>query len=341
MVLNRGVSLLPRALDTGMLLYDIGFISSGRRRSKVSRPGSRILQRQNDPSALTVLRAISASHKRAQHLASGGTTVSIVVAATGFIGIFTKFGVTSVTIVGALWALLYSTGLTSWANKERERAAKLQEMFDVELFSLGWNPLLAGEQIGAHEVNRLSQQYRGRLDMVLDYYEIPDLPRPFDVLACQQQNLGWGARVHRRYAFTVLACVCAWSAAGLVLGSLASLTVTEVLLRWYIPSLGALMLGLSIFRQQNDVTRERQRVLGLLTSRIDAVVANSVTPAVAADLLQLARQIQDAIFLARHSASRVPDWFFLRYRANDRADFRAAMDELERRVGGSRRSTTP
>jgi hypothetical protein len=31
-------------------------------------------------------------------------------------------------------------------------------------------------------------------------YEVTALPRPLDVLACQIQSLGWGARVRQRYA---------------------------------------------------------------------------------------------------------------------------------------------
>ncbi|MEK8107928.1 S-4TM family putative pore-forming effector [Micromonospora sp. M12] len=95
------------------------------------------------------------------------------------------------------------------------RAAVLQEMFDVRLFRLPWNAVAAGDPVGLPEVSRLDRAFRGDEQYLRDYYEVPDLPRPYDVLACQQQNLGWGARVRRRYAYTVLAGVALWATVGL------------------------------------------------------------------------------------------------------------------------------
>ena len=275
---------------------------------------------------------MATSHKRAQHLAAAGTAGSILAAAAGFVGVFVSGWATAITMAGAAWALLYAVGLTSWETRERDRAARIQEMFDVSLFALDWNPLLVGERVGLHEISRLSTRYHGQADTVLDYYEIPDLPRPFDVLACQQQNLGWGARVRRRYAYTVLASVVIWSVAGLLVGAFENLTVTAILLRWYIPSLGGLMLGLGIFRQQQGVTKERHRALSLVGARIDLLEAASAGPQATGELLQFARQVQDVIFLTRQRATRIPDWLYRRHRADDQSDFRAAMDHLERKV---------
>ncbi|HEY0935946.1 MAG TPA: S-4TM family putative pore-forming effector [Trebonia sp.] len=295
-------------------------------------PASRILRDQNGPAAAAVARAVATSHKRAQRLAAAGTAGSVLAAAAGLAGVFVTGAATAITVAGAAWALLYAVGLTSWEGQERDRAARIQEMFDVDLFALDWNPLLVGDRVGPQEINRLGARYRGQPDKVADYYEIPDLPYPFDVLACQQQNLGWGARVHRRYAYLVLACVCVWSGAGLLVGTLADLTVTEILLRWYIPSLGGIMLGLGIFRQQHGVTKERHRVLQLVNARIDALAGAAGGPRPATELLPLARQVQDVVFLTRQRATRVPDWLYRRHRADDQSDFRAAVEHLESRV---------
>jgi hypothetical protein len=279
---------------------------------------------------LALLRAMSVSHARVRRLDSVSTSVSIVVALSGLVGTFVNAAATPITIVGALWALIYSTGLGTWTGNELVRAATLQEMLDVRLFSLPWNTVLAADQVGAQEISRLSKRYEGRDDMIRDYYEIPDLPRPYDILACQQQNLGWGARVRRRYAYSILVLVWLWTCTGVAIGALADLTIGDVLLSWYVPSLGALMLGLDIFRAQRDVAAERHRVLDLVRTAVATHAHATTTPVIMTELLVLARQAQDAIFLTRRHTPRVPDWFFLRFRTSDRTDFQAAMEELDR-----------
>lgn len=287
---------------------------------------------------LTLLQAVSVSHRRVQRLDAISMAVSIFAAVSGLVGTFVEPRVaTPATIVGALWALAYSTGLATWTGNELKRAATLQEMFDVRLFSIPWNTVIAPEPLRPQEVSALSKRFRGREDMVSDYYEIPDLPRPYDVLACQQQNLGWGSRIRRRYCYSILVAVCGWSLAGVTIGGLADLKVADVLLNWYVPSLGALMLGVDIFRAQREVADRRDHVLGILRARVAAAAAEArtqdSTPSAEDNLVPLARQVQDVLFLTRQDAPRVPDWFFLRFRANDRMDFRAAMDELELMLG--------
>lgn len=43
---------------------------------------------------------------------------------------------------------------------------------------------------------------------------------PYDVLVAQEQNLGWDARLRRRYAALILAAALVWSALGLIAGML-------------------------------------------------------------------------------------------------------------------------
>ncbi|GAA2188709.1 S-4TM family putative pore-forming effector [Micromonospora lupini] len=136
-----------------------------------------------------------------------------------------------------------------------------------------------------------------------------------------------GARVRWRYAYTVLAGVALWTAVGIVFAVTADLTVADLLTQWFVPSLGALLLGVEIYRGQRDVAAERDRALAILQRRIAAAVRGDA-PATDPTLLTLARQIQDLIFHSRRGQARVPDWFFRRFHAADRVDFQAAMANL-------------
>ncbi|MFJ6149331.1 S-4TM family putative pore-forming effector [Micromonospora profundi] len=285
-----------------------------------------LLSRQNRPDMIALLHAMSVCHTRAQRLDNLRMGLSIAIGVAGAMVAFTGVSAIGVTATGALWAVINATGLASWSAGQIRRAATLQEMFDVRLFGLPWNAVSAGEPLGPHEVSRLDRAYRGDERYLRDYYEIPPLSRPYDVLACQQQNLGWGARVRRRYAYMVLAGVGLWAAAGVVFAVTADLTVATLLTQWFVPSLGALLLGLEIYRGQRDVAAERDRALAILQSQIAAASRDDTSTS--ADLLTLARQTQDLIFHSRRGQARVPDWFFRRFHATDRVDFQAAMTNL-------------
>ncbi|MFC9529053.1 S-4TM family putative pore-forming effector [Streptomyces sp. NPDC056975] len=280
---------------------------------------------QLDEAALHRLRAVSVSHRRAQRLANARLSVSLLLAAAGLAAVLVPALAVPVTVLGGVWAVAHSLGLTTWESGEARRAALLQELFDVQLFRLEWNTALVGTAPAPQEVSGLARRFRNREDNLRDYYEIPELPAPYDVLACQQQNLGWGARVRRRYARTVLTALLVWLGAGLVVGLALRMNVLDLLMLWYVPSLGAVLTGLDVVRTQKDVVAERERVSALLAAR----VAESGDPAA---LTTFARQVQDVIFQSRLRHTRVPDWFFRRFKAADRADFQAATNELWRTV---------
>jgi SMODS-associating 4TM effector domain len=116
------------------------------------------------------------------------------------------------------------------SREETRRAATLQEMFDVGIFGLPSNSMAAGHRIEHHEVSRLARRYRGPESRLVDYYDIPELPRPYDVLACQHQNLAWGSRVRSRYGNLLTVALVAWSSLGLVVAAAAGPTVSQLIL---------------------------------------------------------------------------------------------------------------
>jgi hypothetical protein len=300
----------------------------------VTEPTKSLLSRQVEPEMMVLLRAMSVCHARAQQLDNLRMVLSILIGVAGAVVAITGVSSTVVTAIGALWALANAVGLGAWSRGQLGRAAVLQEMFDVRLFGLSWNGVATGDEVSAAEVSRLHRAYRGDETYLRDYYEVPHLPAPYDVLACQQQNLGWGARIRRRYAHVVLGGTALWAVLGVVFGVTAGLTVSQLLLQWYVPSLGALLLGLEIYRSQRDVATERERALAVVQARITATI-ELCGEAATAELLVLARQVQDLIFRSRLRQARVPDWFFRRFHLADRHDFQAAMSTLTHQLQGA------
>lgn len=294
--------------------------------------GTPIFDRQNDPDLLILLKAASVSHRRAKRLASAHVSLSVLLAAVGVAGVFAPALKTPATLLGLLWALAYAAGARLWERGEMRRAALLQEMFDVQLFGLPWNTVLAGGTAPpAQEVGRVARRYTASESRLRDYFfEATALSRPLDVFACQLQTLGWGARVRRRYGVAVSYGLLLWTAAGLGTGLVRSMTVSDLLLHWFVPSLGLLLLGLDTVVAQRDTAGAREHAQSVLLAAMREHVSRGRPPEDDPRLLQLARQVQDVLLQTRLGQVRVPDWFFRRFQTSDQEDFVQAMRELDR-----------
>ncbi|GIF13713.1 S-4TM family putative pore-forming effector [Actinoplanes teichomyceticus] len=289
-----------------------------------------VRQRPIDPTLSHFLRATAVSHVRVRRLVALRVIISAVLAVAGLLtvsggALATKPLSVTIAVVGVLWALAYSLGLASWADRELRRAALLQEAFEVRFFHLPWNCVLAGEEVSPEDVRHISSRYRG--DPPPDFYDMPNLPRPFDVLVRQQQNLAWGGRVRHRYAQAVMLAMLGWAALGLFTGMIRNSTITDLFVQWCVPSLGMFLLGWDTFREQRNVAAERIRVRAHSRARCLQLAKGNLDPEVHRELCQMARQVQDQLFLSRRRAPRVPSWFFRRYYTQDSSDFTAGLAE--------------
>jgi hypothetical protein len=287
-----------------------------------------IADRQNSPEILNLARAMTSAHQRVQRWEGARLLASVLVALTSVAATLAPRLATVVAGIGAGWALCNGVGVSTWIQSGVARAALLQELFDVTLFRMQWNAVAAGDPPLPAEVSRMARAYRSSDADIVDYYEIRDfrdLPAPFDVLACQIQNLHWGTRIRQRFAGLVLALVIGWPMAGVLVGTLTSMPLDRLLLIWFLPALGALIMASDLYRRQRDTAATRARVLGLVHRRITDHLARPGAPG---DLVMLTRQVQDSIFASRRAQARVPDWFFRRFRLQDRVDFQREMAEL-------------
>jgi hypothetical protein len=296
-------------------------------------PARRIAEFQNTEQSLTLLRAAAVAHRHTQFVQSAVLVVSVLVAGLSLLNVSVPAAGQTVVLIGALWATTYAAFVVPWAGRQLRVGATLQEMFDVRVLDLPWNAAAAGDPVSEDEVSRLSRRFRRNPSQLRDYYLVADVPSPYDLLFCLEQNLAWGSRIRRRYANVLATTVAAWSGLGIVRAIITGSSVGRLASDWFVPSLGLLLLCLDIYRVQVSVTRERSRVLSLLRAAID----DSTSPVLASrqGFTGFARQIQDVLFQLRQQQPRVPTWFFRRFRDSDRADFRFKMHALEARVGNA------
>ena len=301
-------------------------------------PGRPIHERQLDPAMVRLQRAAAASHQRGQLIEAIRVDAAVALAAAGIIVTLAGHGRTAVSIIGAAWFVVSAFFLRHAAASIARQGALLQEMFDTELFHLPWRSTVAGEQVPEPDVAQLARRLQagGKKDqrILAGWYDPTNgVHHPYDVLIAQEQNLGWDARLRRRYAALVLTAAVIWSGLGLIVGMLiAGTTIVSTLLSFFIPSLAIYQIVLEIWTGQQRVAAERQRLNHTVTAELRNARPGPISNSDSRRLREAARDIQDGILRTRLDVSRVPEWFYRRYRNRDELDFADTAEGHRRRL---------
>ncbi|MEJ8640145.1 S-4TM family putative pore-forming effector [Streptomyces sp. MS2.AVA.5] len=290
-------------------------------------PPRAIHERQLDDDMLLLQRAASASHQRGQLLEAVRVTAAVALAAAGVLITLFGHGRTAVSIIGFFWFVVSAFLLKGLAGNTARQGALLQEMFDIALFHLPWRVTVAGDPIPEPDVRRLARKLPkgGAKDQrITDGWYDPtnDVHHPYDVFIAQEQNLAWDARLRRRYSYLIATTAMLWATIGLVAGLVvAGVTLGDTLLSFFVPSLAAYQIAYEIWSGQRKVADERDG----LTKVVNTELRNGRPGPVPANewhrLRNVARDVQDGVLRTRLDTTRVPEWFYKRFRDDDERDF--------------------
>lgn len=228
----------------------------------------------------------------------------------------------SIGVVAGI-ALLFLNGLLM--HRERRRAAlaaAIQEDFDCLVLQLPWNDVLFRHRPTGQEIASAAARYAG--ERTQDWYPATGgLRRPLDVVVCQQSNVGWGAPVHRAWAWSVIAIVVAVAALQVAIWWAANLDATDGLDALVAPFLATYWEAFEAARRNFESAREKEECQQRILDDWAAALAG-------ADLREdQCRRYQDAIAHIRRHNAQVPDWFDERLRdANERAMRTSAQDMI-------------
>jgi len=290
-------------------------------------PEQAIHDRQLDPDMLRLQRAAAASHQHGQVVEAVRVSVALALALGGIVVTLTGHGRTVWSVVGFLWFLISAIPLRHLAVSTAWQGALLQEMFDTALFHLPWRSTVAREPVPDPDVSRLARKLKIGSEkdrrIVAGWYDpTGGVHHPFDVLIAQEQNLAWDARLRRRYGCLIFCLAVIWSFIGLLAGMvITEATVTDTLLSFFVPSLAAYQLALEIWYGQQRVAAERELLAVIVATELRNARPGPITDTDWHQLRVVARDVQDGVLRTRLDVSRVPDWFYKRYRTNDERDF--------------------
>jgi hypothetical protein len=221
---------------------------------------------------------------------------------------------------GGIFVLVLSFLVGSAEKRIRVRAAATQEQFDTEVFQLPWNNLHA-DRPSQHAVARAALRYKGGRDKNW-YSDTKGIHRPFDVLACQATNFGWGARMHQLWAWFL----CLMALVSLVLLIVAwralDLNGEEGLTSLVIPALGP-------YKELGEQIRENFYAAALKESA-ETKLSDLWTRGMKQEqlpTLEDLRSVQDKALYIRQSNPYVPDWFDRLFHSSNEAAMHATTKD--------------
>ncbi|MEU5903791.1 S-4TM family putative pore-forming effector [Micromonospora sp. NPDC047467] len=300
-------------------------------------PSRPIHERQLDDDMVRLQRAAAASHQYGQKIEAIRNGMALLLAALGLITSATGQSRVLPAILGACWFVISFFLLKNMMSKTAKQGTLLQEQFDTALFHLSWRRAAAGDPVADHDIARLARRLvvGGKRDRRITdgwYDSTTGVHYPYDVLISQEQNLAWDARLRRTYSERIAAVAICWIIIGLIIGMVTRATIPEILLSFYIPSLAAIQLATEIWSNQRRVADERERLAKIVQVELRDGQPGPLSDDLQQQLCAIARDVQDGIFRTRLDVARVPEWFYLRYRAADEHDFAETAETHRKRL---------
>ncbi|KRB05986.1 hypothetical protein ASD91_04555 [Pseudomonas sp. Root68] len=216
-------------------------------------------------------------------------------------------------------------------DANREKAAKIQELFDRGLFRLDWNTTLTGPAPRIEDIVRHGEWYLQKHTnaKLLDWYAIKSdlIPHYLQVLICQNSSLYWDANLREKINYVI------------IIGGIAILTGALTLCLYFDLSISAILTnltallgpmldyGYNTLKENKASIEQAQRLLDC----IEQSIANTETNPSEDSLRRSVESIQDQLFVKRKSDWLIPDFFYKVLRNSDEAVMRQSTQQLEER----------
>ena len=206
--------------------------------------------------------------------------------------------------------------LSYFLDVQKEKAAKIQELFDCELFELNWNDLIGekpSKDMIEHAANRhFSRNKDKRTEALKNWYrDYSSLSKNEAALSCQIENVSWDSKLRTYYVWFLI-----------IVGILISLFLFLLALLFDLDMriflTGPVFLTLPILYELSQIiikllkiVSEQNRVREVISS-VKSLQKNDGNTEVV--IQPKIRQIQSEIYRVRASSLLIGKWFYQFFR---------------------------
>lgn len=290
-----------------------------------------IPEQQNQPHQLERLGAISQLYLQAKRLLGINMLLSVPLA---LVWVIVVAALPSLQIYAALWGIVFTLLgillLTPAQKESQKKAAKIQQLFDCELFQMNWQDFNIGRQPEPEMIVRANSQHIKRdpsYAQLKDWYPIAifQLPLHLARLVCQRTNCWWDAELRRRYSAWIITILAVLAVLILLIGLIGGLTLEKFLLVVVAPLSPALILGITQYRENMQAATNLDRLRDKAEETWSRALSNHETPEA---LYNSSVKLQDAIFDNRSTSPLIFNWFYKWLRDDKQKSMNKAAEDL-------------
>jgi len=214
--------------------------------------------------------------------------------------------------VGVTVALIDLLVITPIINGFRDKAAKIQELFDASVFDLPWNDVAVGIKPDHEDISKYSRKIRGKQDEYnkLRYWysdKLDGIPLSAATVICQRSNLLWDSDL-RKYFSIIAGGVALFLVIFLMaIGVYEGLTLKSFFLVVFAPALPIIIFSTRQWIDNNKAISQLTSLKELLNTTWEELLSGEKSDSY---ILERARKLQDQIYLNRKSNPLIFDWIY-------------------------------
>lgn len=272
-----------------------------------------ISSEQNSDRQLLRLAAASAVYARGKQILGLQAALTVL---GGFASPIVVASLPQYKVWAALYAftvaLLDALVLEGLQSEKRQMGAKIQELFDCDLFELPWRRLVAGEkpmpEVVTEESSRYKQSHKD-LSRLRDWYPstVSRLPLGLARFVCQRVNAWWDATLRKRYCASLKLLLGVLILFVSALGIHRGLTMDVFVLTVVAPLTPAILWGAREIRKNSAAADDRSKLQTHIGDLWDHALKGSLTGSV---LDEESILIQNQIFHSRAKDPFVFNWVY-------------------------------
>lgn len=263
--------------------------------------------------AISIVTPLAASPKWGKVLGIAPLDIAWIAASLGV----------AVMLADTLW-------LTPWINGLKARAAKIQEMFDTTVLGIPWNEAAVGEKPDIEDISRCCRPVRKHpeaLDSLRNWYspKLDSLPASVAVLLGQRSNLWWDADLRQHHASTIASLTVVLVGALLLVAIVNNLPTKALFSVVLAPSLPLIQFAVTAWRDNRAALSQTLNLKNVVNAAWQVLLRD---PSRFDYPPELARSVQDQIYLNRKTNPLIPDWVYRWCKSRQEQDMSYSVESM-------------
>lgn len=167
-----------------------------------------IVQNQELPENIELLAAQRNLYSRAKNIVGLQMILNGPIAITAAVATIANPDLKGYVAIWGILAVVFDLFVfTPWDKKLRDKAAKVQELFDTKVLGIEWNDIAVGSKPDPELTYEEAEKYGLSQDKskLSKWYPviIETVPEIFGIIICQRSNVWWDCRMRRKYSLFI------------------------------------------------------------------------------------------------------------------------------------------